>query len=166
MKRSNKTHESRSDPDARLLRKGKGIEACLVHLGTLVGGSASGMVRACRASIACGLELSAEVKSALELASHHIKAGQVLAAVRGYDCRSFTLGLRQLGVRAHPRQRSTHSSIDGRTARTESYESSMKRRFVVEGANSWIKGEGRMRQTKLRGTKKVDWVDGSLLLSH
>ena len=42
------------------------------------------------------------------------------------------------------------------SARTESYEASMKRRFIVEGANSWIKDEG-MRQTKLRGTQKVDW---------
>ena len=33
----------------------------------------------------------------------------------------------------------------------------MKRRFIVEGANTWIKGEGRMRQTMLKGTQKVDW---------
>ena len=63
----------------------------------------------------------------------------------------------QLGVKPHPRWRSKDSSIDGRTTRTDSYEASMKRRFIVDGANSWIKDEGRMRQTKLRGTKKVDW---------
>lgn len=157
MKRSNRTHESRTDPDARLIRKSGGAEAILCHLGSIIVDSVSGMVKACKASLACGLELNAEVKSALELALHHIKPGQILAADRGYDCRAFTHGLRQLGIKAHPRRKSKDSSIDGRTTGTASYEESMKRRFFVEGANSWIKDEGRMSQTKLRGTKKVDW---------
>jgi len=157
MKRANKTHKSKTDPDARLIRKSKGMESLLAHLGTALVDSVSGIVRACRASLACGQEVNSEVKSALELAAEHLKAGQTLAADRGYDCRSFTQGLRQLGVKAHPRMKSKNSSIDARTTRTKSYALSMSRRFLVEGVFGWIKGEGRMRQTKLRGTKKVDW---------
>lgn len=108
-------------------------------------------------SMACGLQISAEVQSALELAAQHIKAGQTLAADRGFDCRAFKEGLRQLSVKAHPRRKPRGSSLDGRTVRTASYEASMKRRFIVEGAFGWIKDEGRLRQTKLRGTKKVSW---------
>ena len=66
-------------------------------------------------------------------------------------------GLRLISVKAHPRRKSKGSSPNGRTAKTASYEASMKRRFIVEGTFGWIKDEGRLRQTKLRGTRKVNW---------
>jgi len=156
-KRSNKTHASTTDPDARLLRKGKGKESMLCHLGHVLVDSATGLVKACRVTAACGLEESAEVLAALEMASEHMSRGQTLVADRGFDTRSFVHGCRELGIRAHPRPKSKGSALDGRTTKRESFAQSMKRRFIAEQPFSWIKDAGRMAQTKLRGTEKVGW---------
>lgn len=139
MKHSNRTQAPKTDPDARLLRKGNGLEAWLVPLGTSIVATVSWVVRARQTSIACGPELKAEVKSALDLAAHHMKPSQALTTDWGHDCRSFTLGLRQLGERAHPLQRTKESSIDRRTTRIRSHEEGMK-------------------QTKLRWIEKVGWA--------
>lgn len=156
-KRSNKTHASKTDPDARLMRKGKGKESMLCHLGHVMVDSVTGLVKACRVTVACGLEGSAEVVTALEMASEHMVKGQTLIADRGFDTRSFVEGVRNLGLRAHPRSKSKGSALDGRTTKRESYDQSMKRRFIVEQPFSWVKDSGRMAQTKLRGTEKVGW---------
>lgn len=156
-KRSNQTHASLSDPDARLLRKGKGKESILCHLGNVLVDAASGLVRACRVTRACGLGGNAEVLAALELADEHMDSGQTLVADRGYDEPAFVSGLRALGIRAHPRSKSQNSQLDGRTTNRPSYSQSMKARFRVEQMFGWLKGPGRMRQTQLRGTQKVGW---------
>lgn len=156
-KRSNKTHESSTDPDSRLLRKSNGQESMLCHLGHILVDSVSGLVRCCKVTKACGMGGNAEIVTALELADEHMKPGQTLVADRGYDDRTFVSGLREQGIRAHPRAKKTHSALDGRTTRRESYEQSLGRRYIVEQAFGWIKGPGRMRQTKLRGTARVDW---------
>ena len=156
-KRSNQTHESTSDPDARLLRKGNGHESMLCHLGHVLVDSASGLVRACRVTKACGLGLSAEVSAALEMAQEHMEPGQTLTADRAYDSADFVCGLRELGIRAHPRAKSRHSRLDGRTTKKASYAASLKTRFRPEPVFGWIKGPGRMRQVQLRGTEKVGW---------
>lgn len=155
-KRSNATHESKTDPDAKLFCKGKGQESMLCHLGTVFVDSVSGMVKACRASRVCGYGTSAETKVALDLASEHMEPGQILCADRGYDNSSFVYGLKKLGVRTHPRLKSRFSNLDGRTSSKPSYKASMKSRHKVERVFAWIKDDGRMRQTKLRGTDKVN----------
>ncbi len=156
-RRSNQTHATRTDPDARLLRKGKGQESMLCHLAHALVDSATGLVRACRVSRACGLGADAEVLSALAMAEEHMRPGQTLVADRGYDQRGFVEGLRSLGIHAHPRARKKHSALDGRTTGKESYRASMKRRYIVEPVFGWIKGPGRIRQTKMRGTDRVGW---------
>lgn len=156
-KRSNRTHRSASDPDARLLRKGKGQESMLCHLGHLLVDGANGLVRACRVTRVCGLGGNPEVETALELAEEHMAPGQILVADRGYDESRFVSGLRELGVRPHPRARMKASRLDGRTTLKESYAASMKKRYLPEPVFGWIKGPGRMRQTQLRGTEKVGW---------
>jgi IS5 family transposase len=156
-KRSDQTHESRSDPDAKLLRKGKGQESMLCHLGHVLVDSVTGIVKTCRVTKACGLGGNAEVLAALEMAGEHMSKGQTLVADRGYDQKAFVSGLRELGIRAHPRAKSADSTLDGRTTKKPSYEASMKRRYIVEPVFGWIEGPGRMRQTMLRGTSKVSW---------
>jgi transposase len=156
-RRSNQTHESKTDPDARLLRKGLGQESMLCYLGHALVDSATGLVRACRVTRACGLGANAEVATALDLAGTHMSPGQTLVADRGYDDAAFVKGLRSLKIRAHPRARKRHSALDARTTGKETYEASMKRRYIVEPVFGWINGPGRMRQTKLRGTNKVGW---------
>ncbi|MCG9894721.1 MAG: IS5 family transposase [Fimbriimonadaceae bacterium] len=155
--RSNETHESTTDPDAKLFRKGGGQESMLCHLGSLLVDSASGLVRAAKLTPPCGLGRSAEIEAALNLAGDHLRPGQTLVGDRGYDVRSFVSGLRALGIRAHPRAKSRGSSLDGRTTARESYRTSMRKRFIVEQPFAWLKSPGRMRQTMLRGTEKVGW---------
>jgi len=156
-KRGNATHQSTTDPDARLFRKGKGMEAVLCHLGHALVDGASGLVRACKVTKPCGEGGSAEVKAALELAEEHTARGQTLVADRGYDCDGFVTGARALGLRAHCRAKSKGSRLDGRTTNRESYKESLACRFRVEQAFAWAKAPGRMRQTMLRGTEKVGW---------
>jgi transposase len=156
-KRSNKTHESTTDPDAKLFRKGEGMEAMLCHLGTILVDSESGFVHAAKVTPPCGLGHNAEVLAAIELAQEHMEPGQTLAGDRGFDCEAFTQGLRQMGIRAHARAKSRGSSLDGRTTSRDSYRKSMKTRHIVERFFAWLKGSGRLRQTMLRGSEKVGW---------
>lgn len=156
-KRSNQTHASTTDPDARLFKKGKGMEAILCFLGSVIVDSQTGFVRAARVSPPCGLGQNAEVRAALEMAEEHVSPGQTLVADRGFDCEAFTQGLREMGIRPHPRARSRGSSIDGRTTSRASYAASMRVRYIVEGFFGWLKAQGRFRQTMLRGVEKVSW---------
>jgi IS5 family transposase len=98
-----------------------------------------------------------EVSAALSMAQAHMKKGQVLAGDRGYDDARFVSGLRELGIKAHPRAKKKNSAVDGRTTRKPGYEASMKRRYIPEPVFGWIKNRGRMAQTMLRGTEKVGW---------
>lgn len=142
---------------SRLMRKGYGQESMLCHLGHILVDSASGLVRACKVTKACGLGGNAEVIAALEMADEHMGPGQTLVADRGYDEDRFVGGLRKMGIRAHPRAKKKYSSLDGRTTKRVSYEQSLKRRYIPEPVFGWIKNRGRMRQTMLRGTDKVGW---------
>lgn len=152
-KRSNGTHASRTDEDARLFRKGKGAESVLCHMGHILVDGAGGIVRACRATLATG---KAEVEAALGMLGEHAEKGATAVGDRLYDQRPFVSGCRKLGVRAHPRARKRGSALDGRTTKRPSYEESLKCRHVVERAFGWIKAPGRMRQTVFRGTEKVE----------
>lgn len=156
-KRSNETHASTSDPDAKLIRKGPGKEAMLCHLGHALVDSVSGLVRACRVTLAAGLGADAEVVAAIDLAQEHMHPGQALLADRGYDTKAFVNGVRALGIKAHPRAKRSGSNLDGRTTQTKNYKEGIARRYIVEPVFGWIKGPGRIRQTKLRGTEKVGW---------
>jgi transposase len=153
-KRSNKTHSSRTDADARLFRKGNGQESMLCHMGHILVDSVTGLIRACRVTHATGV---GEVEAALSMAAEHLNPNQILVGDRLYDQQKFMDGARDLGVRAHPRAKSKGSRLSGQTTKSESYEASMKTRYIVERSFGWIKGAGRMRQTMLRGTEKVGW---------
>ncbi len=153
-KRSNKTHSSRTDKDARLMRKGKGQESMLCHMGHIIVDSVTGIIRACCVTQATG---TAEVESALSMADEHLKAGQILVGDRLYDQEKFIQGAKELGLRAHPRAKSKGSRLTERTTNSASYQASMKTRHIVERSFGWIKAPGRMRQTMVRGTEKVGW---------
>jgi len=153
-KRSNKTHSSRTDKDARLYRKSKGQESMLCHMGHILVDSVTGIIRACRVTPATG---TAEVESALDMAEEHMKANQILVGDRLYDQAKFLEGAGKQGIRAHPRAKSKGSRLSGQTTKSASYEASMKTRYIVERSFGWIKGSGRMRQTMFQGTEKVSW---------
>jgi hypothetical protein len=153
-RRSNKTHSSHSDKDARLFRKGKGQESMLCHMGHIVVDSVTGIIRSCQVTLATG---TAEVEAALSMAETHLKPGQILVGDRLYDQTKFLNGAAELGVRAHPRAKSKGSQLPPQTTSSASYEASMKTRYIVERSFGWMKAPGRMRQTMLQGTEKVSW---------
>jgi transposase len=152
-KRSNETHSSRTDPESRLLRKGKGQESMLCYLGHVAVDAGTGIVRACRVTLAHG---KAEVEAALDMLGQCKSKGLKAVADRHYDQKPFLQGARKQGVAPHPRAKSKNSQLHARTRNSASYKESMKSRYKVEGVFGWVKSIGGMRQTKLRGRPKVE----------
>lgn len=150
--RSNRTHRSTTDPDARLMRKGKGESSMLCYLGSLMMDAQAGLVRAARVSVV-GDE--SEVDAALAMAQTLPGRRPVVAADKGYDCGKFRKGLRDLAAVGHPVPKAKGSSVDGRSTRHESYQKSLKVRPSIEKLFGWLKQESRMRQTRFRGLPKV-----------
>ena len=145
-KRSNKTHSSRTDKDARLYRKGKGQESMLCHMGHILVDGVSGIIRSFRVTLASG---TAEVDAALDMLGEHGKRGHCAVADRGYDCERFVSGVRKLGLKAHVRSKSKGSAIDGRTIRNQ-YEVPTRRRTAV-----WLdQGPGKDEANGLQGNRQ------------
>jgi transposase len=151
-KRSNETHTSTTDPDARLLRKGKGQESMLCYLASLMMDVRHGLVRSVRTSV---IATESEVDAALAMAQGLPGRRPVVAADKGYDCGKFRDGLAALAAVGHPAPKARGSSVDSRTTRHESFRQSMRVRPHIEKVFGWIKQEGRMRQTRFRGRPKV-----------
>jgi transposase len=151
-KRSNQTHRSSTDPDARLMRKGTGEPSMLCYLGSLMMDARSGLIRAARVSV---IGQESEVDAALAMAEHLPGRRPIVAADKGYDSAKFRSGLAQLHAVGHPVPKSRGSSVDARSTRHPSYQESLKVRPRVEKLFGWLKQESRMRQTRFRGRPKV-----------
>jgi transposase len=158
-KRSNETHQSTTDPDARLYRKGPGMEARLCFIGHGLMENRSGLIVDARLTRVSG---HAERLAALDMVQHYADrpCAITLGADRGYDAADFVEELRGLNVRPHVAQNISgrRSAIDKRTTRHPGYVASQRIRKRIEEAFGWIKGVGGLRQTKLRGLPKVDWA--------
>jgi transposase len=158
-KRSNDTHRSTTDPDARLYRKGPGMEARLCFIGHGLMENRSGLIVDARLTRVSG---HAERLAALDLVQHAADrpCAITLGADRGYDAADFVEELRGMNVRPHVAQNTSgrRSAIDKRTTRHPGYAKSQRVRKRIEEAFGWIKGVGGLRQTKLRGLAKVDWA--------
>ena len=157
-KRSNKTHQSKTDPEARLMRKG-GEGAKLVHHGHVLTESRHGLVVAAEVSVATG---RSEVETAQRLLKRRgSKRPGTVAADKAYDDQEFVSGSREQGMTPHVAQNisSQHSSfIDGRTTRHEGYPVSQRRRKMVEEVFGWMKTVGILRKTRHRGNRLVGWI--------
>ena len=155
-RRSNATHRSVSDPDARLAKKGAGKEAKLSYQASVLLDNRHGLVVATTVSAPSG---TAEVDQAIELcATQPPRAGRrTLGADLGYDQRSLITGLRDLGWTPHIAQGST-SVLDGRTTRHPGYAMSQHRRKRVEESFGWSKTIGLLRKLRHRGRELVDWI--------
>jgi IS5 family transposase len=158
-KRSNETHRSTTDPDARLYRKGPGMEAKLCFIGHGLMENRSGLIVDARLTRVSG---HAERLAALAMIEpwadrpHAITLG----ADKGYDAADFIEELRTLNVRPHVAQNTSRrrSAIDGRTTRHPGYGMSQRIRKRIEEAFGWVKTVAGLRKTKLRGLPKVDWA--------
>jgi len=154
-KRSNATHVSTTDPEARLYKKspGTGAERCFIGHALLE--NRQGLVVQGDLTQADG---HAERLAAPDMIHRHSPGSTrrlTLAADKGYDSVDFVRDLRQACVTSHVAQKSRHSAIDGRTARHESCALSLEHRKRIEEAFGWAKTVGGMAQTAYRGVERV-----------
>src|SRR4051812_12372058 len=151
-KRSNETHESTTDPDARLARKDNGKEARLCYSGNVIIENRNGLVVDAELMQASG---TAEREAALWMAERIPGTdGVTLAGDKGYDTRDCVAELREMAVTPHVAQktaRSGGSAMDGRTTRHAGYLISQRRRKIVEEFFGWLKTVAGQRKTKYRG---------------
>lgn len=152
--RSNQTHASTTDPDARLYRKSKAAPAVLGYLGHALMENRNGLIVNTRVTHATG---SAERDAALEMVKEHCRPETTLGADKGYDTADFVAQLRALGVTPHVAQNNTirRSAIDGRTTRHKGYQISQRKRKRIEETFGWDKTVGPIRKVHLRGKKLV-----------
>lgn len=157
-KRSNETHESTTDPEARLYRKGGTKEARLAYVGHVLTENRNGMVVDARLTQATG---KAEREAALDMLKQKAVSKTVtLGADRGYDTAEFVKELRKINVTPHVAQNNTNrrSAIDGRTTRHEGYAVSQKKRKRVEEVFGWLKTVALQRKTRFIGLERTGWM--------
>jgi len=158
-KRSNETHRSTTDPDARLYRKGPGMEAKLCFIGHGLMENRSGLVVDARLTRVSGHAERLAALDMIERCANRPKA-ITLGADKGYDAADFVEELRALNVRPHVARNTSgrRSAIDGRTTRHWGYEASQRIRKRIEEVFGWMKTVAGLRKTKLRGLPRVDWA--------
>ena len=157
-KRSNDTHASTTDPDARLYRKGAGMEAKLAFLGHALMENRSGLiVNACLTPADGHGERNAALAMIEPLANR--PTGVTLGPDKGYDAQVFVNELRAMNVRPHVTQNTNgrRSAIDGRTTRHPGYAASQRIRKRIEETFGWMKTVAGQRKTKFRGVERVGW---------
>lgn len=161
-KRTNDTHESKTDPDAKLYRKGSGQPAKLCFMGHALMENRSGLVVQAHLGQASG---TAEREAAIHMITRHSPgSGRItLGADKGYDAASFVDELRQMAVTPHIARNDAvtktgkrrRSSVDGRTTHHPGYAVSQRVRKRIEEAFGWAKAVAGLTKTKLRGTRRV-----------
>ena len=158
-KRSNDTHASTTDPDARLYRKGKGKETRLCFIGHGLMENRHGLpVDACL-TLADG---HAERVAALHMIEPRADrpTAITLGADKAYDAEDFVNELRSMKVTAHVAQNTSgrSSAIDGRTTRHGGYAVSQRIRKRIEEAFGWIKTIAGQEKSRFRGRDRVGWA--------
>jgi transposase len=157
--RSNRTHESTTDAEAKLARKGDGKEAKLSYSGNLLVENRNGLIVNAMAWEANG---TAERNTAL-LMLEQIPGRQRLTVGgdKGFDTANFVAECRHMQVTPHVAQndkRRGGSALDERTTRHESYRISQRKRKRIEECFGWLKTIALLRKVRHRGLYKVDWV--------
>jgi len=158
--RTNQTHASTTDPEARLMRKGAGKEAKLVFAGHALTENRHGLVVDVRVTEATG---TAEPEAALAMVDAQQETGMPIATVAGdkaYDRATFVDELRERGVTPHVAQNITAhrgSNVDGRTTRHPGYAVSQRKRKLVEQVFGWGKTVGGLRKTRYRGVARTQF---------
>lgn len=157
-KRTNDTHRSTTDPDARLYKKAKGRESKLCYLGHVAMENRNGLAVNARVTKATG---TAEREAAIDMlgelpGNKHLTVG----ADKAYDTKEFVRLTRKMGVTPHIAQNTKNraSAIDNRTTRHAGYPISQRKRKRVEEIFGWLKTVGMLRKTRHRGTDRVGWM--------
>jgi len=159
-KRSNETHESKTDPESKLWRKGRGREAKLSYMGHALMENRNGLLVEFEVTEASG---TAEREAALAmidqsvLGEHRVTVG----ADRGYDTKKFVAQCRERAVTPHVAQNVNarrRSAIDGRTTRHDGYAISIGLRRRIESIFGWLKSIAGLRRSRLRGRSQTKLV--------
>ncbi|TWB12259.1 IS4 family transposase [Nitrospirillum amazonense] len=164
-KRSNKTHASATDPEAKLYRKSDGQPARLAYMGHVLMENRNGLVVGATLTQATG---TAEREAALALIDGLKPTKRVtLGADKAYDVREFIAQLRVRKVTPHIARNEQRtetgtlrrsSAIDGRTTRHPGYAVSLRVRKRIEKVFGWAKTIGGLRKTRQKGTDRVGWA--------
>jgi transposase len=151
--RANETHQSTTDPDARLLKKSAGGEARLSYMGHVLMENRNGLVVQHLLTKGSG---TAEREAAMQMLEALGGTKRItLGADKAYDVASFVANLRDIRVTPHVAQKLKSSAIDARTVRHPGYEISQRVRKRVEEVFGWMKTVGCHRKTMFRGTERV-----------
>jgi transposase len=159
-KRSNETHRSTTDPDARLYKKAQGREARLGYLAHVLMEHRSGLIVRAVVTPATGrAEREAAIAMLGDLRGEH---RITVAGDKGYDTREFVATVRSMSVTPHLAQYTAtpyrRSAIDARTTRHRGYAVSQRKRKLVEQGFGWMKTIGGLRKLRHRGGPLVEWV--------
>jgi transposase len=156
-RRSNATHESTTDPDARLMRKGTGKEAKLCYLGHVLMENRHGLA----VRVLTSQATAAEPETALMLVDQMPRRpGRTLGADKAFDTADFVETLRAMELTPHVAQhtRGRRSALDGRTTHHPGYAVSQRKRKRIEEIFGWLKTIGLLRKLRHRGLARVDWM--------
>ena len=158
-KRSNETHQSTTDPEARLYRKGSGMEARLCFIGHTLMENRNGLIVDACLTAADGHAERIAALSMIEPRADRPRAIS-LGADKAYDAEDFVNELRSMNVRPHVAQNDNgrRSAIDRRTTRHAGYAMSQKIRKRIEEGFGWIKTVGGQRKTRFKGRDRVGWA--------
>jgi transposase len=158
--RRNDTHQSTTDPDARLYKKAVGREAKLGYLAHLLTENRHGLIIDTAVTAASGTaerDAAITMLGELPLTTRRI----TVAADKAYDVRAWVAAVRQMGITPHVAQNEFGyggSAIDARTTRHAGYRLSHRKRKLVEQAFGWLKTVALFRKLRHRGGRLVDWM--------
>ena len=162
--RTNDTHQSTTDPEARLYKKAVGQEAKLCYMGHVLMEHRNGLVVDARLTPATG---TAEREAALDMLTQIPGTHRItLAADQAYDAAPFVADLRDRRATPYLARRHTGSPIDGRTTRHEGYRISQRIRKRIEEIFGWAKTTGGFRKTRHRGRERVGWQFTFTMLAY
>jgi transposase len=156
--RTNQSHESKTDPDARLYKKGKGKEAKLCYAGHVLMENRNGLAVDGQITKATG---TAEREAALDMLGEVAGEKRVTVGTdKAYDTHDFVEQTRAMNVTPHVTQNTNgrSSAIDSRTTRHEGYAVSLRCRARIEEIFGWLKTVGGQRKTRYRGEELVGWM--------
>ena len=152
-RRSNQTHESKTDPESRLARKGNGQAAKLCFSAHALMENRHGLLLDLKVASATG---RAECEQALKLLTRLGRGRRkTVGADKGYDTAEFVAGCRRLNLTPHVASKRRYSAIDGRTTRSQGYPISQVVRRRIEPIFGWLKEYGGLGRSRFRGVART-----------
>jgi transposase len=158
--RSNATHVSTTDPEARLYRKGPGKEAKLCFMGHAMTENRHGLIVEAMLREADGTAEREAAKDMIQSHSPDSERRLTVGADKAYDTAGFVADLRHMCVTPHVAQNTSgrRSAIDARTTRHDGYAASQRKRKLIEEALGWAKTIGGLGWMKLKGTGRMGFA--------